>query len=223
MNSNTLSNREFRLVAIALSLLAFSGCVKDISEPPSTFDLKGNVLALVSPDTVQAGQSFRVQISFSTFCGGIFTHFQQSNTDSAVTITPILHVVAQRECPDTGYVITETMTLNLSTPGMYTLVADGQFGKLSKTIQVVPSVTPHQNFILHYLFVNVQRLPKPQQTAYFLFPDRSPQQLTIIASDSSGIWETTFTDTLPMVRYTIGDITFEAIQGITENGIILYP
>ena len=213
---------DLKCIAVIVFFLGMVGCVKEDVEPPSEFDIKGEVFALVSPDTVQVGQPFKVQISFPTVCGGTFSHIIQNNSIGTVTLTSVIHVIAQTECPGSGFIETETTSVKLDTLGLHLVVADGRFGQLSKAIQVVSSPPLHQNYILHYLFVNPQRMPKPGQYATFIFPDRIPLQSFLIQSDTNGIWETTFNDTLPQVRYTIGDITFEAVQRIKEDGVILY-
>ena len=112
MNTKALSIMDLKCIAVIVFFLGMVGCVKEDVEPPSEFDIKGEVFALVSPDTVQVGQPFKVQISFPTVCGGTFSHIIQNNSIGTVTLTSVIHVIAQTECPGSGFIETETTSVD---------------------------------------------------------------------------------------------------------------
>ena len=163
-------------------------------EVASEYDVAGEVLSLVAPDTVQVGEPFTVKISFPNVCGGGFTHFFRTDGSMKVSLTPVIHVFVQAVCPALNSVSTETTEVQLNTIGNYELVADGRFGQLTKNVMVVTTMPPSQVYTFRFQFQNLQRLPKAFQYALFSFLDRTPVQTVYIYSDSSGTWDTTFVD-----------------------------
>ena len=213
-----------RVIPILFVLIASFGCTDDtIPEPAAEFDVRAEILGVVSPDSVEAAQPFRVQISFPGVCGGSFSRVDRYNSSSTITLTPVLHVIPQSICLPSYPIQTITREASFSARGRYEIVASGRFGDLRKSVIAVSSLQPSGQYRLQFLFQDAVGLPKVNQTTNFLFPDKVPNGLMSIQSDSAGKWETTFSDTLPRVRYTIGGMTFEAVKGIPESGVLYFP
>ena len=195
----------------------------DVPELPSEYDVAGEVLAIIVPDTVQIGEPFTAKISFPNVCGGQFSHFFRIDGSFKVTLTPVIHVVTQPVCPAVYAVLTETTEVQLNTIGNYEFVADGRFGQLTKHVEVVTTVPPNQVYTFRFQFQNLLRVPKPNQGAIFSFLDRTPLQTVYIQSDSLGMWDTTFVDSLLSFRYSINELRFKANRGVGEDGVFLFP
>jgi hypothetical protein len=209
----------FLLMAVVFSL---AGCIEEVQEPAREFNVVGPVVAVVSPDTVQAGQPFRVQVSFLNVCNGTFSYLSQSTSDSSEVVSPIIHIIPNNTCIGGGTAQTETTTVTFPHVGSYQLFANGSNVQLKKTIHVVSSVAAGQDFTLHYFFVDHQGLPKANFFAFFYFADHTPVDSIQIESDTSGFWDRSFNNTAPRMRYIIDDLSFQATRGIREAGVILY-
>ncbi len=222
MNIPLFYGVDIKSLLLITVLLCLGGCIEDVQEPPRELNVRGAVVAVVSPDTVQVNVPFRVQVSFLTVCNGTFTTISQGGSDSTVTLSPIIHVIASNTCVGGGTAETETTTVVYHTTGTYQLMALGSNIELSKTVHVVSTVTPGQDFTLHYFFVDHQGLPKINFYSFFYFADHMPVDSLQIQSDSSGFWDMTFSGTTPRMRYIIDDLSFQAVRGVKEDGVILY-
>lgn len=201
----------------------FLGCTDDFDELPTEFDTIGEIIGFTVADTVEAGDDVRVQISFPRICGGEFSGIERFDNGMTIKLTPGIHVVAQRQCPNEVTFLTVQTTVQFPSAGEYTLVGHGRFRDIKKKVVVLSTYNAPLTYRFRYKFLRVNGLPSAYQTADFTFPDRLPPETTPIQADSNGIWETTLTDTIPRLRYQLAGLDFEAVRGMKEDGIILVP
>jgi|GEM_PF-4433666 len=220
--------KSFLLVAVVLGLAGIVplGCEGfSVPGPPNEYDNGVNVLAVVNPDSMQAGQTYRIQICFQDVPCGTFTHNERTTTGNLVYFAPVMHFVSQANCPPTGQVQTVTDTVRFSSGGADTLVVYGLNGSFVKAVTVVPSFPPSSIYSFRFRFLSVSDSGKgsPDFSSLFSFLNRPPTYTFPVIADYTGEWDTMFVDTLPRVRYTIQLDTLEALLGIKEDGIILVP
>ncbi len=215
--------------APALLVISIAGCILmsgcsplNVAEIPDEYNVAGEVVALMVPDTVQSGQLFTVKISFPNICGGGFSQMFRTDGTNKVTLTPVIHVVTPPTCPATYSVATETTRIQLNTVSSYQVVADGRYGQLEKTVKVVTTLSTQPIYTFRFQFQNLSRMAKPNQTALLSFLDRVPVKTVYITSDSSGVWDTTFVDSVGSFRYSVNEISFKANKGIREDGVFLF-
>ena len=213
----------FAITPIILLSLNLIGCATDLKEPSSEFDTRGEIIAIVSPDSVQSGRNFTVQISFPNICGGTFSQMNLYNISDGIILEPVIHVVPQQVCPAVFSVRTVTTQLNVTRQGQFTLIARGSAGDLRKNTQIVPNVSTGDKYMFRFLFMNEQRRPVLNRSIPFYLPDKIPISMGAILSDSFGVWQTTLPETGPQLRYILAGITFTAQRGIKEDGTILLP
>ncbi|MGA2624551.1 MAG: hypothetical protein ABSF91_11900 [Bacteroidota bacterium] len=218
--------KSFLLVASALGLAGIVplGCLS-VSGPPNEYDNGVNVLAVVTPDSMQAGETYRIQICFQDIPCGTFTHNVRATNGNQVYFTPIMHFVSQANCPPTGQVQTVTDTVRFSSAGAYQLVVSGLNGNFVKAVKVLPSFPRRSIYSFRFRFLSVSDTGKgsPDFSSPFSFLNRPPTYTFPVTADYTGEWDTTFVDTLPRIRYTLQLDTLEALLGIKEDGIILVP
>ena len=114
--------------------------------------------------------------------------------------------------------------MRFSQSGTYDLVVSGRNGYFGKVVNVVSSF-PHRDwYSIRCRFQSVDSAKgSPFYSTDFQFLNRPPSYPFTITADASGEWDTTFVDTLPRVKYTVSLYTFEALQGVKEDEIILVP
>lgn len=206
------------------SLLPLSCEPLSVAPPPSEYDAPANVLAVVNSDSMQAGQSYRVQISFQNICGGTFTRNDRTTSGNQVTMQPIIHVVVQSGCPAIYTVQTVVDSVRFPASGAYQLLVHGLNEPFPKSVSVLSSFPPRDQYLLKFHFRTADTThSSAYHVASFAFVNRSPTDPFEIMANANGDWDTTFVDTLPRVRYALAGIGFEAIRGVKEDGVILLP
>ncbi len=223
----SLPSKYFLLVATVLAFagIAHLGCDAFSVPVSNEYDNGVNVLAVVNPDSMQAGQTYRIQICFQDAPCGAYTHDARTTTGNLVYFTPVMHFAMQANCPPTGQVQTITDTVQFSSAGAYQLVVVGLNGNFVKAVTVVPSFPRQSIYSFRFRFLSVSDSGKGSSdfSAPFSFLNRQPTYTFPIQADYTGEWDTTFVDTLSFVRYTIQLDTMEALLGIKEDGIVLVP
>ncbi len=211
-------------ILLTATILIMSGCEPiSFPEQPNVKDVVGDVLAFVSPDTVQQNTSFIVKLSFPNVCGGTFKQTLVSyDTLRHAFVQPIIHQVQQDACPAVYEVLTTSASLKFSSAGTYELVAIGNYGVLRKTIEVLPNTTANQEYRLQFRFQNRSGQVHIFQNSSFRFANQ-PDVFFNITTDDYGVWDSTFASTSTTLQYIIGDFQFQATRGITEDGIIIIP
>ena len=219
--------KSFLLVAAVLGLAGFVhlGCEAfSIPEPAKEYDAAVNVLAMANSDSMQVGQTYKIQICFQNVPCGTFTHNERNPNGNQVSFTPTIHVISQSNCPPIGQVQTVTDTIRFSAAGTYQLVVLGLNGAFGKVVTVVPSFPRQSIYSFRFRFMSAD---SGQWHTYFSstfsFLNRQPSYPFPVMANNTGEWDTTFVDTLPFIRYTIQLDTLQAVSGIKEDAIILVP
>jgi len=203
-----------------------------VPDTPADIDVHGEILGFVLPDTVQVNSEVVVQISTVNPCGVVSTRVAQFDDTTGTGITrvfvPFFHVDPGGSCPDQGTTTSVAESLAYSSVGVQTVAASGdetrgELGFYTQNVLVVPSFTHAPVFHLHFQFLDERGNPRPSYPTSMHFTNRpgvSSDPFPIVADDS-GIWDTTFTDTIGSIHYTIATAHFTARRGITENGMII--
>ncbi len=210
---------------LAVFILLCSGCEPlSLPETETERDIVGDVLALVTPDTVQENLSFPVKLSFPNVCGGTYKKVIVTYDSSGnVYLQPIIHQVPQVVCPAVYSVQTVSASLKFSGRGSHQIVVIGNYGSFRKSISVIADTTLSEKFRLQFRFMNRSKESRLfHSSSLRLFSTTSDTTLSITADDS-GIWDSTFTYSSGTFNYVIGGFEFQAKQGITEDGIIIIP
>jgi hypothetical protein len=211
------------ILAIVIVLLA--GCEPlSFPETSNERDVVGDVLALVTPDTVQKNTSFTVKLSFPKICGGTFKNLIVTyDTTGKVTLQPIIHQVPGEVCPAVYEVQTVTTSLKFSQNGTYQIIVIGNVGSFKKTIRVVNEIPTKGLYSFRFQFQNRRGDLHSFQSSSLRFISPSPDTMFSITAKSSGIWDSTFASSAGTIQYTINGFLFQATKGITEEGIIIIP
>ncbi len=212
---------------VLLLAIGFASCdlisIKDNGND-SERDVVGDVLALVSPDSVQMGVPFTVQISYLKVCGGTFKSILTNpDTNGHIFVQPIIYVVPQSVCPAVLDDETVSTSITIAHTGHYTLTGIGNYGIVSKDIVVASSLPSTTSYRFYYRFQNRTGNAVTLHSSNLQITSATPIESFSIQTDANGIWDTTFTNTSTTLTYMIGSFQFHAKQGIKENGIIIIP
>ena len=208
------------LLTLLFGVLHFN--CEPISVPalPNAYDKQPIINAYVSPDTVQQGGKFVVQINYGVTCQGTF-RFVRNDYDTAgtqVICTPIVHIDPDLQCTETVPNGTVVDTVKLDSLGTKAFIVSGQFGRTSKLIVSQASVAPANRFRFHFEFVNSEGgLPLHEGT----FQRLDGGVVVNFQADDNGYWDTVFTAAASRIRYKLSGMTFEAQKGIPENGKVI--
>ncbi len=187
-------------------------------------DVVADVQSVVSPDSVQSGVSFTVQLSFPKICGGTFRYnIISADTSNNIFIEPIVHVVQQATCPTVVEYMTVTAPIKITATGQYTIVGVGDFGTIRKSVVVLNAVPSPATYRLSYKFQNRSGDPIRLYASTLQLTNLTPVQSFSFVTDTLGRWDTTFTNGSTTLNYTLNAYQFTAKQGIKENGIIIIP
>lgn len=202
--------------------MLFPCCSFDFSEPAEEFDIIADIVGFTTPDTVEVGTDVRVQISFPSICGGTFSDIKRFRDNTTIRLTPVIHVVRRPNCYEVPQYYTVETTLNFSTAGTYSIIADGRVIDFHKNIVVLSHYNTSQQYVLRYKFLRGNGFPAANKITELKLLDRNPIETLQVQADADGYWSMTLEDTLSRFRYRLGMLKFEAVRGITEDGIILF-
>ncbi|GEM_PF-4222960 len=213
---------KYLFVMIVLVSGIFWGCEPlSVVEPPRDRDVVADVVAFISPDTVQQNVRFTVHIGYPNICGGSYKYtYVTIDTFDHVFIQPVLHQDPQDVCPEVITYGSLAIPITLTKIGQTELVAIGNFGTLRKMIVVVGQHTSGPNYSFRFSFENRQGVPYTERAFGFNIENQSSFP---IQTDSDGYWDTTFTSTASELSYQIAGVTFTAKRGIPEYGMIIRP
>ena len=135
------------------SMMFFYSCRSlFVQEPASEYNIRGEVIALVTPDTVKSDTDFDVQISFPIICGGTYSGMYREVSRDHIKLSPVIHVVAERNCPPDYFVHTVTSSVRFSIVGRYIVIAGGRFGDVKNFVEVVSHPRQGNVFNLRFTF-----------------------------------------------------------------------
>ncbi len=200
----------------------FLGCEPiSIPEEPKEYNAPVDIVALIVPDTIQAGKDYTIQYSFLHQCGQTSIILNRTESAKKITLRPLVHVDSRLGCPGANVFDVITDSLHASIDSI-TLI--GRNVTLTKIVHSDSSFITSDKYSIQVRFLSVHTASvKPYQLSTFSILDRLPVFSTEIIADSIAIWDTTFVDTLAKINYSIAGIPFRASVGIKQNGFVLLP
>ncbi|MFI5252414.1 MAG: hypothetical protein ACHQQQ_08295 [Bacteroidota bacterium] len=214
-----LSIRKISFVIILFIVLMHAGCEPiSVVPTPTDFDKTATINGYVVPDTVQINQLFNVQVSFQSACNENIVGVRRENFNTRIVYTPIVHQYPGQNCNTPVVYTTAPETLGIYSGGLDTIEIVGSQAISLKPVYAVGIVNHPAQYKFHFLFTNSTGGDAQYAATFQRLSEPIAKSIT---TDANGYWDTTFTDTLPKIKYKISGISFEAVRGVTESGVIL--
>jgi hypothetical protein len=204
-------------------MLVFSSISCDpisLQSPPQDYDTPAPVDIVVSSDSVAVSQPVEIQIGYESLCPGDYRGMNIQFDSAVAFYSPIYHVYPQNPCSQktTFHVTPETTTVAANEA--LRVEASGRYGVAVKYIFATTTPLSYGHH-LHYQFFNKSLVALPYQTVTFHLPSRGADSLFVIKADSTGTWDTTFTDNTPVLPYGMNSYRLNSIAGPQQSGVMV--